>query len=157
MAIITGLVILAPFLFHSRADDTFAIYRSRMVSTALRGYGMDLATNSPVQIRAYLAQNHAPANFVLPVALQQTTVIGCAIEHWQGAKVSMICFHTGKPGAPGDLWLFVIDRDSMKDAPADTSPQLSKVNRLITATWAQGDKLYLLGIEGDAQAIRRFL
>jgi hypothetical protein len=157
MAIIIGLIILAPFWFRSRADDTFAIYRSRMVSTALRGYAMDLATNSPSQIHAYLAQNHAPANFVLPMALQQVAVTGCAIEHWQGAKVSMICFHTGKSSAPGDLWLFVIDRASVKNAPADASPQLSKVSQLITATWTQDGKLYLLGTEGDDQTIRRFL
>jgi uncharacterized membrane protein YbaN (DUF454 family) len=157
MAIIIGLIILAPFWFHSHADDTFAIYRSRMVNTALRGYAMDLATNNPAQIRAYLAQNHAPANFILPVALQQIAVTGCAIENWQGAKVSMICFRTGKSSAPGDLWLFVIDRASVKNAPADASPQFSKVNQLITATWTQDDKLYLLGTEGDAQTIRRFL
>ncbi len=157
MAIIIGLIILAPFWFHSRADDTFAIYRSRMVNTALRGYAMDLATNNPAQIRVYLAQNHAPANFILPAALQQVAVTGCAIERWQGAKVSMICFHAGKPNAPGDLWLFVIDRASVKDAPADASPQFSKVSQLITATWTQDGKLYLLGTEGDAQTIRRFL
>lgn len=156
-ACIVGLIILAPFWFHSRADDTFAIYRTRMVSTALRGYAMDLTTNNPVQIRAYLAQNHAPADFVLPAALQQVAVTGCAIEHWQGANVSMICFRTGKPIAPGDLWLFVIDRVSVKDAPVDASPQFSKVNSLITATWTQDGKVYLLGTEGDAQAIRRFL
>jgi uncharacterized membrane protein YbaN (DUF454 family) len=157
MAIIIGFIILAPFWFHSRADDTFAIYRSRMVNTALRGYAMDLAANNPAQIRAYLAQNHAPANFILPAALQQVALTGCAIEHWQGAKVSMICFHDGKPNAPGDLWLFVIDRASVKDVPADASPQFSKVNQLITATWTQDGKLYLLGTEGDAQTIRRFL
>ena len=157
MAIIIGLIIRAPFWFHSRADDTFAIYRSRMVSTALRGYAMDLAANNPAQLRTYLAQNRAPANFILPAALQQVAVTGCAIEHWQGAKVSMICFHDGKPNAPGDLWLFVIDRASVKNAPANASPQLSKVSQLITATWTQDDKLYLLGTEGDAQTIRRFL
>jgi hypothetical protein len=45
----------------------------------------------------------------------------------------------------------------MKDAPAGASPQLSKVNRLITATWTQGDKLYLLGTAGDEQTIRQYL
>ena len=42
---------------------------------------------------------------------------GCAIEGWQNAKVSMICFRTGKPLRPAeqsDLWLFVVDRASVK-------------------------------------------
>ncbi len=158
-AIIVGLIILAPFWFHSRADDTFAIYRSRMVSTALRAYAMDLVTNNPAQIRAYLAQNHAPSNFILPAALKKIPVTGCAVEHWQGAPVSMICFHTSKAPADAvsDLWLFVIDHDSVKNAPAAAAPQFAQVNRLVTATWAQDGKLYLLGTEGDEQTIRRLL
>jgi len=159
-AAVVALVILAPLWFHSRADDTFAIYRSRMVSTALRGYAMDLTTDNPVQIRAYLAQNHAPADYVLPAPLDKVAVTGCAIESWQGMKVSMICFRTGKPLPPGeqsDLWLFVIDRDSVKNAPATAAPQFVQVNRLVTATWSQGDKLYMLDTEGDEQTIRRLL
>jgi len=72
----------------------------------------------------------------------------------------MICFRTGKPLPPGeqsDLWLFVIDRDLVKNAPSAGPPQLAKVNQLITATWTQGDKLYLLGTEGDEQTIRKLL
>ncbi|MGD1089138.1 MAG: hypothetical protein ABR955_10500 [Verrucomicrobiota bacterium] len=160
VTVVVAFVILAPLWFHSRADDTFAIYRSRMVSAALRGYAMDLAANNPAQIRAYLAQNHAPADYVLPAPLEKVAVTGCAIESWQDVKVSMICFHTGKPlppGEQGDLWLFVIDRASVKNAPPAGPPQLARVNDLITAVWAQGDKLYLLGTEGDEQTIRRLL
>ena len=127
---------------------------------ALRGYAMDLATNNPEQIRTYLAQNHAPADFILPAALKQAALAGCAVEGWQGTKVSMICFRTGKSVAAGgqsDLWLFVVDRASVQDAPAGDAPQFAKVNRLITATWTQGDKLYLLGTEGDEQTIKQYL
>jgi hypothetical protein len=87
-------------------------------------------------------------------------VTGCAIESWQDVKVSMNCFYTGKPLPPGeqsDLWLFVIDRASVKNAPPAGPPQLARVNDLITAVWAQGTKLYLLGTEGDEQTIRRLL
>ena len=72
----------------------------------------------------------------------------------------MICFSTGKTLAPGgqsDLWLFVVDRASVKDAPAGDSPQFAKINRLITATWTQGDKLYLLSTEGDERTLKPYL
>jgi uncharacterized membrane protein YbaN (DUF454 family) len=159
-AVAVAFLILAPFWFHSRADDTFAIYRSRMVGAALRGYAMDLVANNPAQIRAYLAQNHAPGDYVLPAPLEKVAVTGCAIESWQGVKVSMICFHTGKPLPPGeqsDLWLFVIDRASVKNAPPAGPPQFARVKQLVTAVWAQDDQLYLLGTEGDEQTIRRLL
>ena len=61
MAIIIGLIIRAPFWFHSRADDTFAIYRSRMVSTALRGYAMDLASSCQDRAASYQPSGRTPA------------------------------------------------------------------------------------------------
>jgi hypothetical protein len=155
------LVVFAAFWFSHRGyGGTLAIYQSRMAGVALRGYAMDLATDNPEQIRAHLAQNHAPADFILPAGLKQVALTGCAVESWQDAKVSMICFRTTKSIAAGgqsDLWLFVVDRASVKGAPAGSSPQFSKVNRLITATWTQGGKLYLLGAESDEQEIRQYL
>jgi uncharacterized membrane protein YbaN (DUF454 family) len=160
-AVVAALVVLAPLWFQHRGnEETFAIYRSRMADVALRGYTMDLATNNPAQVRAYLAQNHAPADYVLPAPLEKTAVTGCAIKDWQGAKVSMICFRTGKPLPPGeqsDLWLFVIDRATVKDAPPAGSRQFVRVNKLMTVTWTQGDKLYVLGVEGDEQTLRQYL
>lgn len=161
MAAVVGLVVLAVLWSPARpADDTFAIYRSRMVSGALRGYSMDMVTNNPAAIRSYLAQKQAPADYVLPAPLQQAEVAGCAVQRWHGAKVAMICFRTGKPLPPGqqsDLWLFVVDRASVKNAPGTTLAQLAPENRMITAAWTQGGKLYLLGTAGSEQAIRQYL
>jgi hypothetical protein len=112
LAVLVLLAVFAPLWFSRHGhDDTLAIYQNRMASIALRGYAMDLATNNPEQIRAFLAQNHAPADFVLPAALNQAALTGCAVEGWQNVKVSMICFRTGKSSAAGeqiDLWLFVV-------------------------------------------------
>lgn len=56
------LVVLASFLLrHRPGDDTLAVFQNQMAGLALRGYGMDLITNDPAKIRAYLAQNQAPA------------------------------------------------------------------------------------------------
>lgn len=161
VAMLVLLASLAMFWFpYSRKDDTLAIFQNRMAGIALRGYAMDLVTNSPEQVRSHLARNHAPADFVLPAALQKATLIGCAVETWQDVKVSMVCFRTGRPLAPGqqsDLWLFVVDRASVRGFPPDAVKQISKVNRLMTAAWTQGDKLYLLGTEGDERMIEQFL
>ncbi|MDE3065945.1 MAG: hypothetical protein KGJ60_00195 [Verrucomicrobiota bacterium] len=160
-ASVVALLALTTLWFRSGGgDNTFAIYRSRMSGIALRGYAMDLTTNDPTQIRAYLARHGAPADYVLPAPLQKTTLTGCAIERWQGAAVSMICFRTARPLPPGqrsDLWLFVVERAAVKDAPVAAPPQLAGVNRLFTAAWTEGGKLYLLGTIGDERALRQFL
>lgn len=147
------------FFSRHAPDDTLAIYQNQMAGVALRGYAMDVVTNDPAAIRAYLAKNHAPAEFVMPASLQQATLTGCAVRGWQGARVAMICFRTGHapPEVTSDLWLFVVDRASVKKSSAETVPQFAKINRLMTATWIQGDKLYFLGTTGDEPTIQHYL
>ena len=141
---------------HRGPEDTLAIYQNRMAGVALRGYahGFD-DERSGANPRLSRAKSRA-GGLCFAGGAQKAALTGCAVEGWQDTKVSMICFRTGKPLPPGEskrLWLFVVDRASVKDAPPPGSPQLSNVNRLITAVWTQGDKLYLLGTEGDEQAI----
>lgn len=162
-AIVIAFAILAAFWMPHRRPgwvNTLANYQADMIGFATSGYAMDLATNDLRQIQNYLAQNGAPADYVLPAALEQTPATGCAVKTWGAAKVAMICFRTGKPlppNEPGDLWLFVVDRASVKGAPDATTPQLAAVNGIITATWTQAGKLYVLGTPGDETAIRKFL
>jgi len=156
-----AVVVLMPFWFqyHGR-EDGFRVLQTRMASVALRGYGMDLVTNNPAAIRTFLAQQQAPADYVLAAPLEKASVTGCAIENWPEAKVSMICFRTGRPLPPGqqsDLWLFVIDRARVKDAPSADSRQFVQLSRLGMMTWTQGDKLYVLGIEGSEETLRQYL
>lgn len=141
-------------------EVNFATFRSRMVSAVLRQYTMSLETDDPNQVRTHLAQNRAPADYVLPKALEKTATTGCGVLGWQEKAVSMVCFHSGKPLAPGektDIFLFVVDRDALPDAPSDVAPQIAIVNRLVTASWTQGQKVYVLATEGDEALIRRYL
>ena len=149
-----------PFAKNPAADDTLAVYRHQMIGIALRGYGMDLFTNNPTAVRDYLTQQKAPVDYVLPAALQKVALAGCAIEGWQNAKVSMICFRTGKAlptAAASDLWLFVVDRAAVKDPPPIGPPTLFNANQITAAAWTQGDKVYLLATEGEEAALRSFL
>ena len=153
---------LAVFLFPRNAPptDTLADYQTNMVSIAMRIYPMDLVTNNLAPIRAYLAQQQSPSTFALPARLQKAPVTGCTVEHWQSSKVSLVCFRTGKPLPPGsdsDLWLFVMDRSALKTAPDSPVPQYLKINKLITATWSQGDHVYLLEVEGDENDLKQYL
>ena len=160
-ASIIVLFFLAAFAHWGRpGDDTTAIFRGEMASIALRGYGMDLKTNDQEQIRLFLAKSKAPSDYVLPPSLNKIFATGCAVEGWQNAKVSMICFRTGRPMPPGqlsDLWLFVVDRSTLKDAPVDGNVRFVSVKRLSTALWVHGEKVYLLGMVGDKSSIRKYL
>ena len=136
-----------------KEDVSFAAYRSRMVRTAIKAYGMDLVTNDVAQIRSYLAQHQAHADYVLPRNLDPASSVGCGVLSWQGKPVTMVCFRTGKPLPPGnksDLYLFVIDQKDVAGPPAMNSPAFAKVSTLATATWTEGGKVYMLATPNEA-------
>lgn len=143
----------------------FATYSSYMVGYAVRDYGrMDLYTNDLNAIRQYLAQKGAIADYELPNNLEKNAKpAGCvATMTWQGKKVSMICFQTGRPvrpGLPSDLWLFVTDRSSASSPPKDSKPVLREGPEpgVATASWTVGNRIYILAVEGDKELLGRFL
>jgi len=164
MAVAAALLMAAfilGFIWHGSrrpADDTLVIFENQMAGYALRGYTMDLQTNDAGEIRAFFRREQAPSDYTLSRPLQKATLIGCSVETWQSTKVSMICFATGAPLAPGtqnDLWLFVVDQKSVVDAPPDSQPHLSHVNRLTAATWSENGKLYLLATTVDEPVFRK--
>src|SRR6185295_2473769 len=123
-------------------------FRKRMVSQVLRSYTMTLETSDELQIRSHLAQQQSPDDYVSPSALAAQPLAGCGVLNWRDKKVSMICYRTGKPLVPGqksDLFLFVVERSSVSDAPAvAVAPQFAQVKRLATASWSTGNKTYVL-------------
>jgi hypothetical protein len=141
-------------------DKSFAAYRNRMVSTALRAYDMQLETNDLASIRVFLQQQGAPGDFIPPTGLSNAASTGCLTVAWQGGRVSMICFKTGRPlplGQSSDLWFFVVDQAVLPDAPPTTKPQLATVNKVTTASWTREGKTYVLAVEGDEELLTKFL
>jgi hypothetical protein len=141
-----------------KQDVSFAAYRSRMVRTVIRSYGMDLETNDVGQIRTYLEQHQLPADYVLPKNLERTPTVGCGALSWQGKPVAMVCFRTGKPlppGAKSDLFLFVIDRKDLTNPPQAEDPVLANVSTMATVTWSIGGKVYLLAGSDPADLKQR--
>ncbi|HEX4343454.1 MAG TPA: hypothetical protein VH255_08685 [Verrucomicrobiae bacterium] len=162
LAAFVGVAVLMGFaLLWSRPQppkNQLVAFEHRMVSTALRAYGMDLATNDLNQIRAYLALHHAHADYTLPAGLAKATAIGCVVSKWNGNSVTMICFKTGGPMSPGqgsDLWLFVMDQNALSNVPGST-PEISKVNEVTTASWSGEGKIYLLAVDGDENTLRNY-
>jgi hypothetical protein len=143
---------------HGREDD-FNTYRTRMARTALQLYAMNLQSHDLQSINAFLAGRKAPADYVLPEGVSKAQPVGCAVLHWQGEPVSMICFRSGQPLPPGgktDLWLFIIDQASVRNCPSAHSPIIARVTKLMTATWTQGGKMYVLAAAGDEEFLRKY-
>ena len=129
----TGLLF---WIIGPREDRTFAGFRSRMVSFALREYRMDIHTRDLAEVQSFLRKNGAPSAFELPTALAQTPIKGGATLFWQGKPVSMVCFDRLNT----TLYMFVVDSPS---GPIQTA-QVESFKNIGTATWTSGNKTFLL-------------
>jgi hypothetical protein len=132
---------------------TFGNYQRTMASVVSK-YRMSLETDDLDSVRTFLANNQAPSDYVLPKAITQQRLLGCATLSWDGHPVSLICFQH-QSGA--DLWLFVRRQSDLKGAPRSAEPVFSTVNQVNTASWHQGESLYLLATRGDPALLRESL
>ncbi len=135
-------------------DLTLTGYRNRVVRKAVRTYSLDLETNSVPEIRSYLAQHQAHADFKTPATLDAAAAVGCGVLSWQGNRVSMVCFHSGRTLAAGqktDLLLFVVDRNALPNPPPEDTPVMASIGKVLTTSWSNGNKTYVLArLENDA-------
>ena len=64
----------------------------------------------------------------------------------------MVCFNRGDNQM---LFLFVLDHSAVKDPPPAV-PKLSKVNKMVTASWTGDGKTYLLAGPEEADFVRKY-
>jgi len=153
-AAIVLLAGLAAFWFRPGGDDNLSAYRNRIVRSAMREYRMNLLTNDLNEIRRFLKENQALADYILPQPLEKLPGTGCAILSWQGKRVSLVCFELNPRN---DLLLFITDRTTVSDSPPAGKPQFAPVGKLMTASWTAGDKFYILAGPGDQKFLQQYL
>ena len=132
------------------AQDKFTGFRLRMVRNALHRYHMDIVTNNQQAIRQFMARSGAPSDYLLTPPLEKLKPTGGGLIHWRGNPVSMVCFDRGDKQM---VFLFVVNRSSLRDAPA-TSEEKTRVSKLLTSSWSEGDKTYLLAGPEDSAVFR---
>lgn len=159
MVLCAGLAV-ALMHFRGRPANEFETYRLGMARIAMQPYGMPVHTHELGALQKFFAAHHSPADYVLPEGLAKAQTTGGAIQHWQGASVSMLCFHTGQTSAEADepdLWLFVADAASVKNSPNASTPIFTQTESLATATWSRNGKTYILAVKGNEAFLQKYL
>lgn len=133
-------------------NGSFATFRSRMVRAVLTQYRMDIQTNDMAAIRQFLTTNNAPANYTLPPKLMQLPPIGAGILSWQASRVSMVCLDSR---VQGTLFLFITDQSEVKDPPTAARDYVQE-NKLMTVSWKEGSKVYVLAGQGTRETLAQY-
>ena len=150
------LVALAAIVgvWQANQPDTFDAYRQQMAALVSGDYDMNLKSTDLKEIRQYLASQGWPSDYALTPAMQRLEAEGGSVIKWHGKKISLVCVQAGDDT---DLFLFVVPRSVLPDAPATETPQFVSVGGMMTAAWSAGNQLYLLASHADEELLRRYL
>jgi hypothetical protein len=133
---------LAIFFLSPQKTTLLGSFRETMARHALQRQGhIVFESHNIAKIEQWLQDSGAQTNFDLPAMLQSGTPHGCRVVDWNGRKATMICFIL-EGGEHVDL--FVLDRVGLPDFPESSAPQFAKADGLMTATWSEAGKVYLL-------------
>jgi hypothetical protein len=114
----------------------------------------DAQSNQPDELVTWLRANNAPAAQKLPGNLEKMSSLGCKTFSWNGIPVSVICF--ARPSG-GLIHLVTMNASVASDRARERKPELNQHGEWATATWREGDKVYMLALEGSRDQLRSYL
>ncbi len=106
------------------------------------------------ELVTWLRTNNAPAAEKVPDKIDKLTSLGCKTFSWNGTPVSVICF-TRPDG--GLIHLVTANVPARSTDLSKTAPQFVQHDEWATATWREGDKIYMLALEGSSNQLRGYL
>jgi len=153
-AAVVVLSVLSAWIIQRSASNGLNAYRADMVRYVSASYSSTfIKATSFDELRQVLASRKWPTDFIIPDRLRSVTVIGGSAVEWKGHKVALACMKEGRHG----LWLFVIDKSALPDAPKTETPQVKEVESSPTAAWSRDGKAYVFTVQGDEAFLRKFL
>jgi hypothetical protein len=114
----------------------------------------DVISRNPADLVKWLRENSAPTTKKLPNDLDKLPSIGCKTFFWHGKPVSLICF-TLPEGRAIHLVMTTVSTDS--DRSIKHQAKVIQQGHWATATWREGDIIYMLALEGSPDELRSYL
>jgi hypothetical protein len=114
----------------------------------------DATSRNPADLVKWLRENYAPTVEKLPDNLDKLPSIGCKTFFWRGKPVSLICFTLPEGRA---IHLVMTNVSEKSDRAMKDEAKAIQQGRWATATWREGEMIYMLALEGSRDELRRYL
>jgi hypothetical protein len=123
-------------------------------SIAQKESHFDVISRNPVDLVKWLRENSAPAGKKLPDGLDRLPSIGCKAFFWRGKPLSLICFTLPEGRA---IHLVMTNVSMESDRRLKHEAKVVQQGHWATATWREGDMIYMLALEGSRDELRTYL
>ena len=114
----------------------------------------DVISSNPADLVKWLRANDAPLGEKLPDNLGNLPTIGCKTFFWHGKPVSLICFTLSDGRA---IHLVMTNVSTESDRSMKHEAKVIQQGQWATATWREGDMIYMLALEGSRDELRSYL
>jgi hypothetical protein len=154
-AALVSMAILGALIWHDTRPRHLAGWQNEalgVISSLVRQESsFDAQSHDAGELLAWLRANHAPAAEKLPANLERFESLGCKTFSWNGTPVSVICFMRSDGG------LIHLVATSATDRAAKAEAKFVQQGDWATATWREGDKIYMLALQGSPDQLRSYL
>lgn len=141
-------------LVSARARNSFASYRQEMVGRLDGRIQLSFTSERPAELQDWLHGTRGVGGFALPAGLQRLKGLGCRTWMWNDQPAGLICFsRDGKEV----VHLLVISRDAVPRGPSGAAAMFEQVNGWQTASWTQGDQVFVLAGKMERAEMERLL
>ena len=136
------------------STPSLASYRDEMAGFIKVPPTLEMTTSRLADATAFLEKTSAPSAIALPPRLQALEPVGCRTLRFGGNDVALICF---KRSDGRLLHLFVANRNALPHFSSGAGPEYAAQGEWMTATWSEGDQIYLMMVQGDRAAVENYL
>ena len=114
----------------------------------------DIQSHKPAELVSWLHSNHAPVADKLPSNLDNLESLGCKTFSCHGVPVSVICFMRPDGGL---LHLLTTNASPLSDRVFQAEAKFVQQGEWATATWREGERVYMLALEGSRDQLQSYL
>ncbi len=147
---------LGSLIWHNTRPARLAGWQTQaldVISSLVRNESsFDAQSQHAGELVDWLRANNAPAAEKLPDNLDKLTSLGCKTFSWNGIPVSVICFLRPDGGL-----IHLVATTASVDRASKVEPKLVQEGDWATATWREGDKVYMLALEGSRDQLATYL
>jgi len=157
-AALISMAIVGSLIWSETRSTHLAGWQSQalgVVSSLVRNESsFDAQSHNAGELLVWLHANHMPAAQTLPQNLDKLESLGCKTFSWNGIPVSVICFLRPDGGL---IHLVTTNGPEASHRALNRKPEFVQQGEWATATWREGDKVYMLALGGSRDQLRSYL
>jgi hypothetical protein len=157
-AALISMATIGSLIWHETRAPRLAGWQNHaldVISSLVKGKAsFDAQSHNASDLVQWLRANHAPATQKLPDNLGKLASIGCKTFFWDNKRVSVMCFMRPDGGL---IHLVAAAATPATDRLTKGGPTLLQQGEWTTATWREGEIIYMLALEGSPDQLRPYL